>query len=39
MKNMDKNQKLKKKPVLIDAFIDGDSVIIRSENKRRGGER
>jgi hypothetical protein len=35
---MDKNQKQKKKPVLIDAFIDGESVIIRSENKRRGGE-
>ena len=35
---MDRNQKQKKKPVLIDAFIDGESAIIRSENKRRGGE-
>lgn len=39
MKNMDRNQKQKKKLILIDAFIDGESAIIRSENKRRGGER
>ena len=34
-----KNGKVqKKKAVFIDAFIDAESAIIRSENKRRGGE-
>ena len=38
MKNMDRDQKQKKKPVFIDAFIDCESVIIRSEKKQEGGE-
>ena len=39
MRNMDKNQKQQKKSsVFIDAFIDCESVIIRPENNRKGGE-
>ena len=39
MKNMDKNQKQKKKQVFIDSFIDCESAIIIPDSKRKGGER
>ena len=35
---MDKEQKQKKNLIFIDAFIDCESVIIRPDNKRKGGE-